>query len=106
MEAREPKTMLANNVEYDLSILNVEGLHGDTLKINNFYFTHFYPHVAKQGDIIINEKMGDPTPAIGLPEAEYVELFNRTAFAIHLSGFTLNDVLISKQIIYPESYLV
>ncbi|MBO4488633.1 MAG: lamin tail domain-containing protein [Bacteroidales bacterium] len=40
-------------------------------------------------DVVVSEIMADPTPAIGLPEAEYVELHNRTDSACLLVGCTL-----------------
>lgn len=49
----------------------------------------FVLYQAKQHDIIINEIMADPDPVAGLPSEEYVELFNRTAFPISLSGWQI-----------------
>lgn len=43
----------------------------------------------KYGDVLISEYMVDPTPAVYLPECEYVELYNSTKKDINLNGWTL-----------------
>jgi len=57
---------------------------------------------AKQNDVIINEIFADPTPSVGLPEYEYLELYNTTSSAIDLSGWTIT-LGTSKKIFPPAT---
>jgi Lamin Tail Domain/CHU_C Type IX secretion signal domain len=41
------------------------------------------------GSVVFNELMIDPEPTVGLPEVEYIELFNRTSKPISLTGWSL-----------------
>ncbi|MBR4391413.1 MAG: lamin tail domain-containing protein [Bacteroidales bacterium] len=49
----------------------------------------FAVYVPMENDVVINEIMADPSPPVGLPEWEYVELFNTTALPIDLTGWRL-----------------
>jgi hypothetical protein len=48
-------------------------------------------HPLQKGDIILTELLPDPEPILGLPNAEFVELYNHTRFPVQLSDFSLND---------------
>ncbi len=61
--------------------------------------------------LVFNEVMVDPEPAIGvLPNAEYIELYNRTEKAIDLSGFVLEcgrgKGIIEEGVIAAKGYLL
>ena len=92
---------------YQLSISNIEDLEQN--KMLPFDTTFIYFLVA-ENDIIINEIFADPTPSIGLPEFEYIELYNRTNTAIDLTDWTITIGTTQKQfptsIIEPDSFVI
>lgn len=51
----------------------------------------FTPVWAETGDVVITEVMADPVTPVALPAVEYVELTNRTDFAINLNKWILED---------------
>ncbi len=44
---------------------------------------------AEWGDIVFNELMVDPSPAVLLPEEEFLEIYNRSGYDIDLEGWRL-----------------
>ncbi len=65
---------------------------------------------AVPGDIIISEIMADPSPAVALPEKEYLELFNRTPKPLNLKNWSLSDgttkSIFPNAVIAPGSYMI
>ncbi len=65
---------------------------------------------AGTGSVVINEIMADPTPVVGLPESEYIELYNNSPDAINLEGWSLKIGNTSKVLgaytLYPSEYVV
>lgn len=77
---------LQSGIDYNLSISNVSDEAGNVI-LNSPVSAPFY--IAKQFEIVINEIMADPDPQIGLPNAEYLEIYNRTNKNINLKGYSV-----------------
>lgn len=97
--------------DYTLTVANVTDLKGNEIGTNHkasiFYVK---PYVAQQGDVIINEIFADPSPQIGLPNAEFVELWNTTDSYILLSGWKYEDLTstytFASDTLKPKAYLI
>ena len=63
----------------------------------------FTPVWAEPGDVVISEIMADPVPSVTLPEKEYLEIVNRTAFQFNLKNWKLTSDVSSS--IFPETII-
>jgi hypothetical protein len=90
--------------------LNVSGICD--LSANCLTGSHhpFMRYVAQTNDIVINELMVNPTPLVGLPDCEYVELFNLSDFPMDLQGWMLGIGQSLRQLpqvkILPKEFLL
>ena len=93
-------TALEEDRTYHLRVSGVRDLAGNVLRDT---IVPFYCHKIKRNDVLIHEIMADPTPMVGLPPAEYVELYNRTGGALLLSNWKLQLGKTLKML--PDIYL-
>jgi hypothetical protein len=69
-------------------------------------------HVRNVGwkDVIFTEIFADPSPSVGLPPSEFIEIFNRTAYDIDLAGWQIGDgtsvSTFSEIVLRPGEYLI
>ena len=93
--------------EYILHVVGIKDMEGN--QMNQVYLPFSY-YIPQPHDIVINEIMADPTPAVGLPEAEYLELWNTTNKTINLDGWTLkigsSEKAFSQYKFEADSYLI
>ncbi len=75
-----------NKSENRLVIKNLCDKYGNC---NNNVTVYFDVLWAEAGDVVISEIMPDPEPAVSLPESEYLELTNRSAFPMDISDWKL-----------------
>ena len=102
---------LQNGVTYLLTVANVSNLAGTILTEASVSFFYYIPVAIAPYDIIINEIYPDPTPSLGLPEAEYIELYNRSEKVISLEGMLLSSgetvpPVLPAVLLLPGSYVV
>ena len=67
--------------------------------------------VANRYDIVIDELMADPTPQVGLPNNEWIELKNTSAIAFNLSGWRIADASgqsgpMPSYLLQPDSFVI
>lgn len=77
-----------NGTTCTVTATNIKDLAGNELLSAAADFA-FY--TSQANDVILNEIMADPDPVVGLPSAEYVELFNQSSLPIDLTGWTFSD---------------
>lgn len=87
-----PGIALTSGSTYTLVAGGAEDPAGNAAASSNTDFSWFVPDEALPGEVVITEILADPTPVVGLPEAEYVEVLNTsTSKTFDLGGWTLSD---------------
>ncbi len=76
----------APNLVYEIQVGHVQDHSGNIMAS---YVGDFVNYQSQRFDVVFNELMVNPTPAVGLPSHEYIELYNTTNFPIEIEGWTL-----------------
>jgi hypothetical protein len=102
-------TFFTEYLEYQLSVSSsVTNCVGQNLPVSAQVISFIYS-LPGQNDVIISEIMADENPSQGLPPYEYVELFNRTAIPVNLTGWSFqsgtNSVVLPVFVLQPGAYV-
>ena len=74
------------NELYSFTISNLSDVQGNMMPDTAL---HLFAYQSNLFDVVINEIMAKPSPEIDLPDAEYLELKNRTPFEIDISDWKM-----------------
>ncbi|MBR3492884.1 MAG: lamin tail domain-containing protein [Bacteroidales bacterium] len=98
---------IGNGINYTLTVSGIKDLWNNMMEPTTMAFSIYE---ASEYDIVINEIMADPNPVVGLPEWEYVELYNTTEFGIDLKDWQIqigsNDNTFGNFVLAPHGYVI
>jgi hypothetical protein len=101
---------LSSGQTYELTSSGIADLNENVTGIQTLSFEYFEAEEAAPFDLIINELFPDFNPAEELPEAEFIELYNRSDKVLNLEGMRLADpgdtVLLPDHLILPDRFLI
>lgn len=101
---------LTSLTTYTLTILNAEDLAGNINPSQTISFEYLLPEEPAPGDLVITEIFPDPTPPVGLPDFEYIEVYNSSTKVLSLGGLGLSTGssprVIDDALLLPDSYLI
>ncbi len=97
-----------NRTNLTLTVNGVKDIAGNAINNGTIIFNYFS---ALQYDIVIDELMADPTPLVALPDIEWIELRNTTAFNIDLLGWRIGKPTgqsgpMPAYILKPDSFVI
>ncbi|RUA29160.1 MAG: hypothetical protein DSY77_15320 [Bacteroidetes bacterium] len=100
-----------SGLDYSLTVENISDIEGNLSESETIEFFYFEVEEAETGDVIISEFFPDPTPVLGLPDEEFVEIYNRSNKFIDLKDWEISDNTSSSgtlpsYILYPGEYLI
>ena len=101
---------MLNGNTYTLFTFNMEDLAGNDSLSQSTMFTYIIPEIPAPGDVIINEFFPDPSPTVGLPELEFVEIYNRSNKYLNIFKWRIGDAsgdgTIGSSILAPGEYRI
>jgi len=95
---------------YTLTTAGIADLEGNASGAQEAVFTFVEVVLPDSGSLLITEIMADPSPPVGLPEAEWVELFNASGKTLSLQGVGFSSGgsprLLPDSLLAPGSYAI
>lgn len=100
-------TNFGNGILNTITFSNLSDCSGNPLSTISSTFTYSFP-IYK--DVIINEIFADPSPIVGLPSAEFIEIYNKSSKTFDISNWKLSDAsgtgTIGIKSLVPNEYII
>jgi hypothetical protein len=102
--------VLGINTDYMLDVSKARDCNQNEMVAIAKQFTRFVPDEAAAYDVLINELNADPDPVVSLPNAEFIELYNRSSKIISLKDWSIGDAgsvaALPDHILLPDSFVI
>lgn len=99
-----------SNSPYTLTVNNVEDYSNNVVTNATANFIYYLLSTASYRDVVINEILADPDPQVGLPNKEFIEIYNPGNKYFQLSGWKFSDGsstdILSNYILKPNDFLI
>ncbi len=101
-----------NYGKHFLRLKNLKDLSGNYLMSSDsqINFTFKASIAEKFQDLVMNEIYPDPSPSIGLPNGEFIEIYNTQTYTIQLQNHSISDgsstYTFKKDSLFPGAYLI
>jgi hypothetical protein len=103
-------TPFANGQNYNLTINSLEDTTSNVITTIIEPFTYLIIINPNLGDVVINEIFADPSPQIGLPPQEFIELYNTSTNTLALNNWqfinTTTGKMLPNYILNPDEYVI
>ncbi len=103
---RFPSPFLAD-IDHEIRLISLTDSLGNVMADTSLWVNWHQPVF---GEIVINELLADPSPVQNLPEAEFVELFNRSTVTLQLKNYRWQDsgtsVSLPEHKLDPGAYVI
>lgn len=118
LDAQDPSVVnltldlpVGNGATIVLFVMNIEDLSGNAMDQQTLEILYFSPDDAGYKDVVFNEIMADPSPSQGLPDAEFIEIFNASEtkiFDFQNWEFANSDIekVLGAAVLMPGEYLL
>ena len=112
MQPREVELMFADSFPVrQLLQLQISGVRDTSGQRQDGASLPFWRSRLRYGDLLIHELMADPSPVVGLPDAEWLEIRNAGPLPIELGGWrlaraSLRSGPLPSRVLLPDSCLV